>query len=115
MISISEKEFNKLKKHKYSFSVSYTISEKEVDPIGIYIALKGKRKFIFEIDLDKRAGNRYSYIGVNPYRIIKNFKEDITEEIINLNEFGEEVKKVTKVKGNIFDYLKHKLDINFYP
>lgn len=113
MISISEKEFNELKKEKYSFSVSYSISQKEVDPIGMYLTIKGKRKFIFEIDLDKKVGNRYSYIGVNPYKIIKNSKEDITEELINLNEFGEEVKKVIKVKGNIFDYLKDKLDIKF--
>ncbi len=96
-----------MKKENDSFSINYIISKKEVDPVDIYFTLEGKRKFIFETGLNDETGDRYSYVGINPYKIIKSVKEDITEEIINLD--GEN--RVNKVKGNIFDYLKNKFNI----
>ncbi|AAK81100.1 anthranilate synthase component 1 [Clostridium acetobutylicum] len=82
MYNISEEQFNDNKKLKKAFQVIYEENGDEITPISLFYNLEGKNKFLLESNLFSESKGRYSFIGANPYAIIKGFSNN-TEIIRN--------------------------------
>lgn len=94
------KKFNELAESYNLIPVYEIITADLLTPVLAYAKLrqKGKQSFLLESVQGSLSMARYSFIGVDPEKIILNEKNVITE-IVN----GE----VKKFNGNIFDFLKN--------
>lgn len=80
MYNISEKEFNDKRKLKKPFQVTYEENGDEITPISIFYNICGEKKFLLESNILKDVKGRYSFIGRNPYAVVKGFKGYTTIE-----------------------------------
>lgn len=104
MINLSEKQFLQYKKLKKVFPVYLQVNADELTPIGIYYNLRGKNKFLLESVYSEREIGRYSFIGVEPYMMLKSYGE----KVIITNDENER-----SCEGKILDYVKKYLSFQY--
>lgn len=104
MINITENEFLTLKKLKKVFPVKLTVNADQQTPIGIYYRLQGKHKFLLESIYSEKEIGRYSFIGSDPYKIIRSYGEKV--EIVTDG-------KAEHQKGKVLDYVQKHVSVPF--
>jgi hypothetical protein len=77
MVNISEEEFYKYKSQGSVFPVILEDNADELTPIGIFYSLDGKNKFILESALGSSESGRYSFIGDDPYMIVRSTGDEL--------------------------------------
>lgn len=97
MYNISKTEFNSLKEGKKSFQVIYEEECDEITPISIFFNMQGKNKFLLESNYFNNPKGRYSFVGTDPYAVVKSYREKI---------FVKEGEVVTEEKGKVLDTVK---------
>lgn len=97
MYNVSKTKFNNLKENKKSFQVICEENCDELTPISIFFNMQGKNKFLLESNYFNNSKGRYSFAGVNPYAIVKSFKERV------LVEEGETAREE---QGKVLDTVK---------
>ncbi|KOF56853.1 MULTISPECIES: anthranilate synthase component I [Clostridium] len=97
MYNISKTEFNNLKKSKKSFQVIVEEDCDEITPISIFFNMQGKNKFLLESNYFNNSKGRYSFVGTDPYAIVKSYREKI---------FVEEGEVVYEEQGKVLDTVK---------
>ncbi|OFI06084.1 anthranilate synthase component 1 [Clostridium acetireducens DSM 10703] len=104
MINITKEQFNRYKKENIVFPVVVEINGDEITPISIFYNLEGKNKFLFESCYNGQESGRYSFIGVNPYKTIKSYGDEI--QVI-------EKEGIEKFKGQVLDYIKKFVTVDY--
>lgn len=104
MINLSENEFNKLKNSSCVFPVILKMNADEITPIMIYYNMKGKNKFLLESASSGKNG-RYSFIGSNPYKMIRSIGTNV--------EVREENGNTEKFNGNVLDYVERCVSFDY--
>ena len=109
---MKEVEFSFRKKSGKSFSFIKEFRGDLLTPIGIFNALKGNRKFIFESGTKGSNFARYSYIGCG----------DKMAELTSLEEVNEEIKRdfdessnPLPFKGGVIGYTSYNLIGKYEP
>ena len=104
MFNLTEKEFYDEKKLNKTFPITLQVNGDELTPIAIYYNLQGRKKFLLESVYSEKEIGRYSFMGANPYMIIKSYKNEV------VIEKGNETKTVY---GKVLDYVKQYVDIDY--
>ncbi|MGN1033514.1 MAG: anthranilate synthase component I [Intestinibacter sp.] len=98
LINITKEQFQDLKKGDKIFSYISEFRGDIITPIGIYMALTGKRKFILEGGSMDSIKGRYSFLGEDPYMEVQG------NNLEEIDKIKEEVKKDFVSELNPFSY-----------
>nr|WP_206154931.1 anthranilate synthase component I [Clostridium muellerianum] len=103
-MNLSEKEFLYYKNLKKSFPLFIKVNGDEITPIGIYYNLNGKNKFLFESIYSENEIGRYSFAAMDPYMKVKSYGKNI---------FVEGENGLKNIQGNVLDYVKKYLNVDY--
>lgn len=100
---MSKEEYLTKRKSKMAFQIVCEEACDEITPISIFFNLEGKNKFLLESNYFKSLKGRYSYVGANPYAVIRGFKD-----YVELMEEG----TLIRLEGKFLDIAKKMLKKN---
>lgn len=104
MINLSEEQFHELKEEGKVFPVVLKTHVDEITPISAYYSLKGNNKFLLESASHDKGMGRYSFIGIEPYRIIKSYGDKVTI----VDKDGE-----NSLSGKVLDYVQRSVSLQY--
>jgi anthranilate synthase component 1 len=72
----------------------------ELTPVGLFYSLKGKRRFLLESAENGKRWGRYSFLGRDPYMVIKSYKDEIHVETGDKTEV---------IRGKVLDEIRKRM------
>lgn len=100
MILPGKSAFYELKKKGGIIPVILKMNADEFTPVGLFYSLKGKRMFLLESAESGKKWGRYSFLGCNPYMVIKSCKDEIHVETGGKTEV---------IRGKVLDEVRKRV------
>lgn len=100
MILPAKSAFYELRKKRGIIPVTLKMNADEFTPIGLFYRLKGERTFLLESAESGKRWGRYSFLGRDPYMVIKSYKDEVHVETGDKTEV---------IRGKVLDEVRKRI------